>query len=150
MTKRYGIAVAAGVAGIALFATGCGSAEASGAGITTWSLPYAYTPLTSYPDRVIVYRPAMLDTGLTVDDVPQWPGPDPSEFLENPPAGGITSGESGTLTGNDAHTVYRAARNRDVLLQEGQDPIDVTDALWAVDGDVQWLVVAPQEVASRR
>lgn len=145
LAKRCAMAFAAGITGIALFATGCSSAQTSDSVSTESPLPSdAYAPLTDYPDQVIVYRPGMLDTSLTVDDVPQWPGPDPSEFLENPRAGEITSGESGWLSGQEAHAVYDAALEHDALLQDGQEPDELTGAIWAAEGEAQWLVVEPQ------
>jgi hypothetical protein len=78
------------------------------------------------PDRVAVHRPAFIDTDISADDVPAWPGPDPYEFLEPSPP----SGESGEITGAQAGAAYMAA-------------LDNPDALWNVGGTVQWLVVDP-------
>ncbi|MGJ0183644.1 hypothetical protein [Corynebacterium glyciniphilum] len=93
------------------------------------------------PDTVVVYRPGAIDNNFTADDVPAWPGPDPSDVLEpNPP-----SGERGTISGDDAAAVYQAAlENPETLLQDGQAPRDVTGAVWWVNNHAEWLVVEPQ------
>lgn len=76
------------------------------------------------PDRVTVYRPGLVDLDPAEVDVPVWPGPDPAEFLQpNPPRG-----EKGELTGEQVLLAYLAA-------------LDNADALWNVDGTVQWLVI---------
>lgn len=91
------------------------------------------------PQDITVYRPGMLDNDLTQDDVPLWPGPAPDDFL-SPHS---PSGESGELSGDDAEVVYQAALdNPGSLLEEGQDPSEMTSAVWWVDGGAQWLVVA--------
>jgi hypothetical protein len=90
--------------------------------------------------EVVVYRPGMIDTGLTAGDVPRWPGPAPADFLDPHPP----SGERGTLTGDDAAAVYREAQeNPETLLTDGRAPRDATGALWWVDHHVEWLVVDP-------
>jgi hypothetical protein len=78
------------------------------------------------PDRVTVHRPGFIDTDLSPDDVPAWPGPHPAEFLEPSPP----SGASGRIAGEQARAAYVAA-------------LDNPDALWNVGGTVQWLVVNP-------
>lgn len=88
----------------------------------------------------------MVDTALTADDVPEWPGPAPSEFMEpdNP------SGLCGTLTGPEANVVYEAAlEHPTALLEEGQLEDgeilnDAPSALWESEGVIVWLVVEPQ------
>lgn len=93
------------------------------------------------PDEVVVYRPGAIDNNLTAEDVPAWPGPDPSEFLEPDPP----SGERGTISGDDAAAVYRAAQeNPETLLHDGKEPRDITGAVWWVDDHAEWLVVGPQ------
>lgn len=92
------------------------------------------------PDELVIYRPGMVDTELTADDLPHWPGPDPAEFLE-PDA---PSGERGTISGTDAATVYDVAQeNPETLLEEHQAPADADEALWWVDGQADWLVIEP-------
>ncbi len=78
------------------------------------------------PDRVSVSRPYMVDTAVHAEDLPVWPGPDPSEILR-PPADGP---ERGTVDGDDAAALYSAA-------------LENPPALWNVDGTVQLLVVDP-------
>ncbi|MFC4604308.1 hypothetical protein [Rhodococcus kronopolitis] len=78
------------------------------------------------PDRVVVHRPGFIDTDITPADVPVWPGPHPSEFLEPSPP----SGESGEVVGEQAGAVYLAALGN-------------PDGHWNVGGTVQWLVVEP-------
>ena len=77
------------VAGLALAVVGCSSGSnevVEGTGITEAA------ETKPIPDRVAVHRPAWIDTDISPDDVPVWPGPHPSEFLmPTPPAG--TSGE---------------------------------------------------------
>lgn len=98
------------------------------------------TPPDKGPASVIVYRPGVIDVDPDSVDAPDWPGPEPSEFLELDP----TSGEKGELTGEDAATVYRAVLDHpDALLADGQDPGDLDGALWRVDQDIQLLVVEP-------
>ncbi|MEJ6549804.1 hypothetical protein PQI66_09640 [Corynebacterium sp. USCH3] len=93
------------------------------------------------PDTVVVHRPGMLDTALTAGDVPAWPGPDPAEFLEPDPP----SGERGTISGDEAAEMYRAAQeNPGTLLPDGQSPRDITDAVWWLGDEAQWLVVEPR------
>lgn len=139
MIKRYVMAVVAGLAGIGFFAAGCGSAGSSDTADSESSV-LSYWPIVSYPDHVIVYRPGMVDTSLTIDDVPDWPGPAPSEFLEPH----YPSGEVGVLTGQDMRIVFDTALEHHAVLKEGQAPNALTGALWAAEGVVQWLVVDPQ------
>ncbi|WP_420099005.1 hypothetical protein [Corynebacterium sp.] len=55
------------------------------------------------------------------------------------------SGERGTISGDEAAEVYRAAQeNPGTLLPDGQPPRDVTDAVWWVGDEAQWLVVEPR------
>ncbi|RVW02425.1 hypothetical protein EF834_12665 [Rhodococcus spongiicola] len=111
------------VAGLALAAVGCGSGGNEAIEGTGTSVAETTEPV---PDRVSVCRPALVDTPISADELPVWPGPDPSEFLEpNPP-----SGECGEIGGEQASAVYLAA-------------LDNPDALWNVDGIVRWLVVDP-------
>ena len=78
------------------------------------------------PDQLTVRRPALVDTNQSVDDLPVWPGPDPSEFLvPSPPVG-----EEGELSGHQAMGVFVAAQNN-------------AGELWNVGGTVHWLVVVP-------
>ncbi|WP_216695115.1 hypothetical protein [Dietzia psychralcaliphila] len=88
----------------------------------------------------------MVDTALTVADVPEWPGPAPSEFMES----NYPSGLCGTLTGPEAKHVYEAALEHPIallqegqLLEEGEILSGTPDALWASEGVVVWLVVEP-------
>ena len=146
MIKRYATAVGAGLAGIALLA-GCGNGGSSSGTPSTETTSTEATPTSettnerTAPDRVIVYQPGLIDTYLTVDDVPAWPGPDPSEFLQpNTP-----SGMSGTLTGPEAQVAYEAALDHpDALIEEGADPDNATAAFWGFEGIVLLLVVEPQ------
>lgn len=145
MIKRYATAVGAGLTGIALLA-GCGNGGSPGTPSTETTSTEA-TPTSettnerTAPDRVIVYQPGFIDTYLTVDDVPAWPGPDPSEFLQPDPP----SGMSGTLTGPEAKVAYEAAlEHPDALIEEGADPDNATAAFWGFEGIVLWLVVEPQ------
>jgi hypothetical protein len=78
------------------------------------------------PDRVTVNRPGFIDTALSPNDVPTWPGPDPREFLRPSPP----TGESGELRGRQAEQVFVAAQSN-------------SNMLWNVAGDVQRLVVVP-------
>lgn len=143
MIKRYTTGVGAGLAGIALLA-GCGNGESPGTpstGTTSNQATPEATTEHAVPDQVIVYRPGFIDTYLTVDDVPAWPGPDPSEFLQPDPP----SGMSGTLTGPEAQVAYEAALDHpDALIEEGADPDNATAAFWGFEGIVLWLVVEPQ------
>lgn len=98
------------------------------------------TPPEGIPASVIVYRPGMVDLDPDSVHAPDWPGPDPAEFLGPDPS----SGEKGELTGEDAEAVYRATLDHpDALLTDGQGPGDLDAALWRVDWDVQRLVVEP-------
>lgn len=150
MIKRYAIVVGAGLAGAALFA-GCGSAGSS----TTSPIEATSTSVSSSPEatheravpgQVIVCQPGMVDTFLTLDDVPTWPGPPPSDFMEP----NYPSGLCGTLTGSEAEVAYEAAIKHPLALLEegrvenGESLNDTSEALWAVDGVVAWLVVEPQ------
>jgi len=115
--------VGVAITGLVLAVAGCGSGDgeaAEGPGIAVAA------ETKQVPDRVTVHRPGLIDTSISPFDVPAWPGPHPSEFLEpNPP-----SGESGEIAGNRAATTYAAS-------------LDNPDALWNVGGTVQWLVVEP-------
>lgn len=149
MPRRYATAVGACLAGVALLA-GCGN-DGSSAQSATEEATAAGSPSSeatqerAIPERVIVCEPGMIDTALTVDDVPKWPGPPPRDFIElNHP-----SGPCGTLTGPEAEAVYEAAVNHPAaLLEEGRlesgENLSNTIALWAVEGDIAWLVVEPQ------
>lgn len=110
--------------GLALVAVGCGSGggaeDVAGPGVTVAA------ETAPMPDRVVVHRPGFIDTNISPDDVPAWPGPHPSEFLEPSPP----SGERGEITGDRAGAVHVAA-------------LDNPDAIWNVGGTVQWLVVDP-------
>jgi len=100
------------------------------------------------PQSVIVCQPGMVDTALTADDVPAWPGPPPAEF--ELPAPTPAPRGCGMLTGPQARTVYEAAvAHPAALLEEGHlesgdDLSDTSDALWGLDGMVVWIVVEPQ------
>lgn len=93
-----------------------------------------------------------MDTALTVDGVPEWPGPAPSKSMEP----NYPSGQCGTLTGPEAKDVYEAAlEHPTALLEEGQleegEILSGTpDALWASEGLIEWLVVEPQWLGRRR
>ncbi len=145
MIARFATGVGAVLTGVALLA-GCGnggspgrlSVETTSAGTSPSS---EATPERAVPEQVIVHQPGFIDTYLTVDDVPAWPGPAPSEFMKPDPP----SGMSGTLTGPDARAVYEAAGTHpDALLEEGEDPGGASDALWGLEGIVRWLVVEPR------
>ena len=150
MIKRYVTAVGAGLTGITLLA-GCGNGGSSGTpavqATSSGSSPSSETTRElPVPEQVIVCQPGMVDTFLTVDDVPTWPGPPPSDFMEP----NYPSGLCGTLTGSEAKIAYEAAiKHPAALLEEGQvengDGLsDTPDALWAVEGVVAWLVVEPR------
>lgn len=145
MIKRYATAVGAGLTGIALLAS-CGNGGSSGmpsveATSTATSPSSEAADERTAPDQVIVHRPGFIDTYLTVDDVPAWPGPAPEEFLQPSPP----SGMSGTLTGPQAQVAYEAAlEHPDALIEEGEDPNEATAAFWGFEGIVLWLVVEPQ------
>lgn len=149
MFRRCGAGVGVCFAGV-VFLAGCGSDGTSGPS------PAEATPVEGassstaqelgIPDAVIVCQPGMVDTTATVDDVPEWPGPLPLEFMEP----SFPSGSCGTLTGQEARVVYEAAVEHPASLleegrlEEGGDLVDTTDALWALEGVVAWLVVEPQ------
>lgn len=112
------------ITGLALAVGGCGSGGDEVAAGTGIAVAADTTPI---PQRVVVHRPAWIDTDISPDDVPVWPGPHPSEFLMPSPP----SGTSGEITGAQAGVVYLAA-------------LDNPAAFWNVGGTVQWLVVDPQ------
>ncbi|MFI7161955.1 MULTISPECIES: hypothetical protein [Rhodococcus] len=122
MRIRHAV-VGVAITGLVLAVAGCGSGDgeaAEGPGIAVAA------ETKQVPDRVTVHRPGLIDTSISPFDVPEWPGPHPSEFLEpNPP-----SGESGEIAGDQAAATYAAS-------------LDNPDALWNVGGTVQWLVVDP-------
>ena len=150
MSTRYAAALGVCLAGVALLA-GCGdqgssapapTGEVSAAGLSSAKA----TQERALPERVVVCEPGMVDTALTVDEVPKWPGPSPRQFIElNHP-----SGSCRTLTGPEARVVYEAAvKHPAALLEEGrveggQSLSGTSDALWAVEGVIAWLVVEPQ------
>ncbi|MDH6680037.1 hypothetical protein M2284_004262 [Rhodococcus sp. LBL1] len=109
------------VAGLAFAVGGCGSESNAGAEATDITVTAETEPI---PDRVAVHQPGRIDTDISPDDLPVWPGPHPSEFLEPSPP----SGESGVIAGEQAAVAYVAS-------------LDNPDALWNVGGTVQWLVV---------
>ncbi|MFE4502708.1 hypothetical protein ACFRFQ_22890 [Rhodococcus sp. NPDC056743] len=111
------------VAGLFLAVVSCGGeagdvVEATDVGVAAESKPV--------PARLVVHRPAYLDTNISPDDVPVWPGPNPSEFLLPSPPSGL----SGEIAGDQAVATYAAALHN-------------PSALWNVGGTVQWLVVDP-------
>lgn len=78
MLRRYAAGVGACFVGVALLA-GCGSDGTSGP-VPTEATPVENTPSSTaqaraIPEEVVVYQPGMVDTALTVADVPEWPGP---------------------------------------------------------------------------
>jgi hypothetical protein len=149
MLRRYTAGVGACFVGVALLA-GCGGDGTSG------PVPTEVPPVESafsstaqalaIPEDVIVCQPGMVDTALTVADVPEWPGPAPSKFMEP----NYPSGQCGTLSGPEAKDVYEAAlEHPTALLEEGQleegEILSGTPgALWASEGVIVWLVVEPQ------
>lgn len=150
MLKRTATTVGAGLAAVALLA-GCGNAGTPDAppveSASTAGPPTSETAQElAVPDQVVVCQPGLVDTTATVDDVPAWPGPAPSEFMEPTPP----SGACGTLTGEQAQVAYDAAvQHPAALLEEGRldhdrDLSDTTDALWASEGVVAWIVVEPR------
>lgn len=146
---RYAKGVGACVAGVALLA-GCGNDGTSGPpskeATTVASSPASAPQELAIPERVNVCQPGMVDTALTIDDVPTWPGPAPSEFIDQKSPSGLC----GTLTGPEAQVVYEAAvKHPAALLEEGhfergEGVSDTPDALWASEGVIAWLVVEPQ------
>jgi hypothetical protein len=146
---RYATGVGAFLAGVALLA-GCGNVGSSGPSPTeatsVESSPSSSTQEVAVPGEVIVCQPGLVDTTATVDDVPEWPGPAPTEFMKPTPS----SGACGALTGADARVAYEAAVQypaallEEGRLAEGENLSDTTDALWALEGVVAWLVVEPQ------
>lgn len=152
MLRRYAAGyLGASFLGVALLA-GCGSDGTSSSSPAeappVESTPSSTTQELAIPEEVIVCQPGMVDTALTVDDVPAWPGPSPSEFEMPTPT--PASRGCGTLTGPEAKVVYEAAVNHPAALLEegrlasGKDLSDTSDALWAVDAVIAWLVVEPQ------
>lgn len=149
MFARYAAGAGACLAGVALL-TGCGSDGASSSSpaeaTPVESTPSSTAPELAVPGEVIVCQPGLVDTTATVDDVPEWPGPAPTEFMEPSPP----SGACGTLVGQEARVAYEAAVEHPAALleegrlEEGGDLVDTTDALWALEGVVAWLVVEPQ------
>lgn len=115
--------VGVAIAGLALAAVSCGSGGNARSEAKDIEVAAATEPV---PDRVAVHQPAILDTDISPDDVPVWPGPDPYEFLEPSPP----EGERGEIVGEEAEAVYIAA-------------LDNPGAVWNVGGIVQWLVVDP-------
>lgn len=118
------------VAGLVLAVVSCGSGdsevfETAGEVVETAGVGAA-TETERLPERVLVHRPAYLDTNISADALPVWPGPHPSDFLEPSPP----SGQSGEIAGEQAGATYVAALRN-------------PDALWNVGGTVQWLVVDP-------
>lgn len=153
--RHTSVGLAATAAATALLVSACSAddqtdADTTGTGTSTVTAPpvagttsdAASEPAPeSVPDEVVVHRPGAIDNNFTAEDVPAWPGPDPSEFL----APDAPSGERGTISGDDAAAVYRAAQgNPETLLQDGQEPRDITGAVWWVDDHAEWLVVEPQ------
>lgn len=118
------VVVGSAVAGLALAVVGCSSGSNEVVGGTGITEAVESKPL---PDRVVVHRPAWIDTDISPDDVPVWPGPDPSEFLMPSPP----SGTSGEIAGAQAGAAYLAALGN-------------PGAVWNVGGTVQWLVVEPR------
>lgn len=149
MNRRLAQGLCIGAAGIA-FLAGCGGADSSGqSGAAASSAARSSTAASqerAAPERVVVCEPGKVDTAASVDDVPAWPGPPPSEFMTPHPP----SGACGTLTGAQAREVYDAALGHPAaLLDEGRvdaggDWSDTTDALWSMGSEIVWLVVEPQ------
>lgn len=131
--------ISAVLAGAALVLASCGSDDPEPA-----ATPEQDTTTTSeapaVPDEVIVCQPGLVDTPVAVEDVPVWPGPEPVDFMDMTPA----SGACGTLTGEEAKTVYEAAlQNPGSIREEAVEPGVPGDALWSLDTVVVWLVVEP-------
>lgn len=153
MFRRYATGVGACLAGVALLA-GCGNEGSSGPS-PTGEASAASTPSSeatqelATPEQVIVYKLVPVDIYETVEEVPAWPGPAPSEFMKPyPPSeeSGPLTNMSGTLTGPEAQVVYEAAVNHpdpDAILREGDDVAE-TYALWGLEDSVVMLVVEPQ------
>ena len=149
MFGRYAAGVGACFAGVALLA-GCGSGDTSGSTSTETapveSAPSSTAQEIAIPEKVIVCQPGMVDTALTVNDVPEWPGPAPSKVMEP----NYPSGLCGTLSGPEAKDVYEAALEHPTALleegqlEEGEILSGAPDALWASEGVIVWLVVEPQ------
>lgn len=143
--KNTPVGIAATTAATALLLSACSADDQTDAqpssSTATTSVAESEQVTEPVPDTVVVYRPGAIDNNFTADEVPAWPGPDPSDVLEpNPP-----SGERGTISGDDAAAVYQAAlENPETLLQDGQAPRDVTGAVWWVNNHAEWLVVEPQ------
>jgi len=149
MIRGYATGACACVAGVALLAQ-CDAPSKSGPfpaeAPSVDRVPPSATLEYAIPKAVIVCQPGMVDTALTVSDVPEWPGPRPSEFMEP----SYPSGLCGTLAGQEAKDVYDAALQRPpALLEEGQleksaSLSETSRALWGSAGDIVWLVVEPQ------
>lgn len=129
---------------------GCGNESSSGPppteGASVENSPPSPAQELAIPEKVVVCQPGMVDTALTVDDVPEWPGPPPSDFMDPT----YPSGLCGTLTGPEAQIVFEAAVKHPAALMEegrvesGEGLSDTSDALWASEGVIVWLVVEPQ------
>lgn len=138
--QRSAVTFGALAAAVALAACGGGGGDAA----ASETAEPAAVQETRVPEALVVYRPAMVDTPLTAAELPEWPGPAPAELLTPDPAG--PAPESGTITAREAVTqVWDAAVDNDAVLEDGQRPTEVDGGLWAVEGDVDWLVLAPQE-----
>lgn len=153
--NRLSVGLATIATATALLVSACSAddqtdADSTGAGTSTVTAPPAAGATSdaasesaseSVPDEVVVHRPGAIDNNLTAEDLPAWPGPKPGDFLEPDPP----SGERGTISGDDAAAVYRAAQGTpEMLLQDGQEPRDITGAIWWVDDHAEWLVVDPR------
>ena len=147
MVKRYNSAIVASLAGVAFLAS-CGIGGSAGPPpverASTESSPTSEAAHErAVPDQVIVYQPGLVDTNATVDDVPAWPGPPLTEFMDSTGPWGA----SGTLADSEAHVVYQAAvehPNPDAIVEEGEEPSGSSGAFWGLDGVVVLLFVQPQ------
>lgn len=153
MIKRYVTAVGAGLTGIALLA-GCGNGGSSGTpsvqATSSGSSPSSETtPEGPIPEQVTVHKLVPIDIYETVEEVPAWPGPAPSEFMKPYPRSeesGPLTNMSGTLTGPEAQVVYEAALDHpdpNAILQEGDIPAE-TNAQWGLEDSVVTLAIEPQ------
>lgn len=91
----------------------------------------------------MVCQPGLVDTNATVDDVPAWPGPPLTEFMDSTGPWGAC----GTLADSEAHVVYQAALEHSdpgAIVEEGEEPSDDPGALWGLDSTVLLLVVQPR------